>query len=162
MTKLYSSFSLVQAIWEASDYGSKNYFFSHLTFYIGPYTPRAFRRGEKKISKMKNPWKTRHVFFRVDRVYIHKNDRLDLTVNEFFTVWKMMLLSKRYFQFFEFFHFTFLWITQFLQYLSAKLFREKRKCKYSFDIKKQTLQRFLSYLSVVWHFELCFSILCVN
>ena len=60
---------------------------------------------------MKNPWKTRHMFFRVDRVYIHQNDRLDLTVNEFFTVWKMMLLSQRYFQFFEFFHFTYLWIS---------------------------------------------------
>ena len=47
----YSSFSLVPAIWEASDYGSKNYFFSNLTFYIGPYTPRAFRKGEKKFQR---------------------------------------------------------------------------------------------------------------
>ena len=61
--------------------------------------------------KMKNPWKTCHRFFRVDRVYIHQNDRLDLTVNEFFTVWKTMFLSQRYFQFFEFFHFTFLRIS---------------------------------------------------
>ena len=48
--------------------------------------------------KMKNPWKTRHRFFRVDRVYIHQNDRLDLTVNEFFTVWETMLRSQRYSQ----------------------------------------------------------------
>ena len=47
---------------------------------------------------MKNPGKTRHRFFRVDRVYIHQNDRLDLTVNEFFTVLKTMIHSRRYSQ----------------------------------------------------------------
>ena len=76
---------------------------------------------------MKNPWKTRHRFFRVDRVYIHQNDRFDLTVskffwnskekiifrfdrvyiqndrldlmvNEFFAVWKTILLGQRYSQ----------------------------------------------------------------
>ena len=63
--------------------------------------------GEKKFqrffwkiyqTKTKNPWKTRHIFFRVDRVYIHQTDRLDLTVNKFFRVWKTMLLSQRYSQ----------------------------------------------------------------
>ena len=48
--------------------------------------------------KMKNPWKSRHQLFRVHRVYGIQNDRLDLTVNEFFTVWKTMLRSQRYSQ----------------------------------------------------------------
>ena len=43
----YSSFSLVPAIWEASDYGSKNYFFSVLIFYTCQHTPRAFPICEK-------------------------------------------------------------------------------------------------------------------
>ena len=46
----------------------------------------------------KNLWKSCPTFFRVDRVYIHQNDRLDLTVNEFFTVWETMLRSQRYSQ----------------------------------------------------------------
>ena len=47
---------------------------------------------------MKNPKKCRHLLFWVHRVYGMQNERLDLTINEFFTVWKTMLLSQRYSQ----------------------------------------------------------------
>ena len=47
---------------------------------------------------MKNPWKSRHPLFRVHRVYGIQNDRLDLTINEFLTIWKTQHRSKRYLQ----------------------------------------------------------------
>ena len=47
---------------------------------------------------MKNPLKSRHLLFRVHRVYGIQNDRLDLTVNEFLTVSKTLHSSKRYSQ----------------------------------------------------------------
>ena len=43
---------------------------------------------------MKNPLKSRHLLFRVHRVYGIQNDRLDLTVNEFLTVSKTPHSSK--------------------------------------------------------------------
>ena len=47
---------------------------------------------------MKNPWKSRHPLFRVHRVYGIQNDRLDLTINKFLTIWKTQHGSKRYLQ----------------------------------------------------------------
>ena len=44
---------------------------------------------------MKNPLKSRHLLFRVHRVYGIQNDRLDLTVNEFLTVLKTLHCSQR-------------------------------------------------------------------
>ena len=45
---------------------------------------------------MKNPLKSRHLLFRVHRVYGIQNDCLDLTINEFLTIWKTQHRSKRY------------------------------------------------------------------
>ena len=46
--------------------------------------------------KMKNPWKSCNLLFRVHRVYGIQNGHLNLTINEFLTVWKMQYYSKRY------------------------------------------------------------------
>ena len=48
--------------------------------------------------KKKNPWKSRHLLFWVHRVYGIQNDCLNLTVNGFLTVLKMLHRSKRYLQ----------------------------------------------------------------
>ena len=48
--------------------------------------------------KKKNQWKSCHPLFRVHRVYGIQNDPLDLTINEFLTVWKKQHRSKRYYQ----------------------------------------------------------------
>ena len=47
---------------------------------------------------MKNPRKSRHPLFRVHRIHGIQNDRLDLTINEFLTIWKTQHQSKRYLQ----------------------------------------------------------------
>ena len=47
---------------------------------------------------MKNPWKSCHPLFRVHRVLGIQNDRLDLTNNEFLTIWKTQHHSQRYLQ----------------------------------------------------------------
>ena len=60
---------------------------------------------------MKNPWKSRHLLFGVHRGYGIQNDRLDLTINEFLSVFKTLHRGPRYFQFFGFFRLTFLWIS---------------------------------------------------
>ena len=52
--------------------------------------------------KMKNPWKTRHRFFRVDRVYIHQNDRLEKRKIVMRAVFKNMQPSPRYLRFCDF------------------------------------------------------------
>ena len=60
---------------------------------------------------MKNQWKSRHLLFGVHRGYGIQNDRLDLTINEFLSVWKTMHCGLRYLQFFGFFRLTFFWIS---------------------------------------------------
>ena len=60
---------------------------------------------------MKNQWESRHLLFGVHRGYGIQNDRLDLTINEFLSVWRTMHRGPRYFQFFGFFRLTFLWIS---------------------------------------------------
>ena len=47
---------------------------------------------------MKNPWKSRHPLFRAHRVYAIQNDRLNLTINKFSMIFKMLHSSKRYSQ----------------------------------------------------------------
>ena len=53
---------------------------------------------------MKNPWKSRHPLFWVNRVYGIQNDHHDLTINDFLMVWKTMHRSQIYLQFFFSFH----------------------------------------------------------
>ena len=47
---------------------------------------------------MKNQGKSLHPLFWVDRGYGIQNNRIDLTINEFLTVWKTQYSSKRYLQ----------------------------------------------------------------
>ena len=56
--------------------------------------------------KMKNPWKSCHPLFWVHRVYGIQNNHLDLTINEFLTIWKTIHHIKRYLQFSGFFNLT--------------------------------------------------------
>ena len=113
---VYSRLTLVVAFWKASHISPNIKFSYFLTLCLVLHIPKAFPICEKMSEiffekymrvKLKNLFpslKSCHTFFGFHRVYGMQNDRLDLTVNEFFTVWKMMLCSQRYFQFFEFFH----------------------------------------------------------
>ena len=86
---------------EAGDNSLRKKLLAFWTPYILPYTPGALPIGEKKFRRfflknlrVKN--ESRHQLFRVHRVYGIQNDRLDLTVNKFFMVWKTMLPSQIY------------------------------------------------------------------
>ena len=50
---------------------------------------------------MKNQQICHQALFRVYRVHGIQNDRLDLTISEFLTVWKTQYRSRRYQQFCE-------------------------------------------------------------